>query len=179
MHASRDDAQMQVRHVVSDGFDPVLPTGLHVGSRAHPLLVYENDGHGNYTVPAFYTLQELKEGIYSQDTQHQTSSVPTPVPDAAALLSQLSMWTYNSENNGLNGNVARDGMTLATVDASDGQGQVNESQNLRGLLQGTYGYCNMWYTTDAFVGDTFGTAVALLLLAVLYVLLYRKYGKSD
>jgi hypothetical protein len=140
-----------------------------------PLLVYEKDSFGEHTIAAFYTLQELKEGIYTQDTSHQTSAAPTPVPDAAALLSQLSMWTYNAENNGLNGNVARDGMTLATVNTQDAQGQVNEGQSLRGLLQGTYGYCNMWYTTDQFVGGTFGTAAALVLLVVAYVLLYRKY----
>ena len=81
------------------------------------------------------------------------------------------MWTYDSNKSGLGGNVARDGMTTATVDTSDPRQQVEEGQRLRGLLQGTFGYCNMWYTTNAFVGGTLGTASAMLVLAIGYVLL--------
>ena len=142
-----------------------------------PLLVYEKDANGNYTSPAFYTMQELKEGIYSQNVDCSTSAAPAAVPDAAKLLSQLSMWTYDSTKAGLQGNVARDGMTSSTVNTSSASLQVQEGQQLRGLLQGTFGYCNMWFTENEFVGGTIGAAAAMLVLAVVYVVLYNKFIK--
>lgn len=140
-----------------------------------PLLVYEKGAQsGEYDQPAFYTMQELMEGVYSQDADtYATSASAAPIPDAANLISQLSMWTYDSNKSGLGGNVARDGMTTATVDSASPSQQVEEGQRLRGLLQGTFGYCNMWYTTNSFVGGTLGTASAMVALAIGYVLLHH------
>ena len=143
-----------------------------------PLLVYEKDAAGKYTSPAFYTMQELKEGIYSQDGECSTSAAPAAVPNATTLLTQLSMWTYDSTKAGLQGNVARDGMTSSTVNTSSASLQVQEGQQLRGLMQGTFGYCNMWFTENAFVGGTIGAAAAMLAIAVVYVVLYNKFIKK-
>ena len=148
-----------------------------------PLLVYEkNSTDGKYDSPAFYTMQELREGVYSQSNTsagYVTSATPTLLPDAQAYIAQLSMWSYNNGDNGLSGNVARDGMTMvAMAGPNDPAGQLSEGQKMQGLLQGTFGYCNLWFTGDAFVGGTLGTACGMLALAIIYCVVRKRLTKK-
>jgi hypothetical protein len=132
-----------------------------------PLLLYDDKGN-----PLFYTMQELVEGAYVVNPDKTAvSTTLKPVVGAAGYLKQLSMWTFDPDNDGLSGNVARNGMTMATMasGAEDPSGQIQEGQKLQGLLQGTYGFCDLWFTNDAFVGGTLGSAAGMLALMGLYI----------
>jgi hypothetical protein len=134
-----------------------------------PLLVYGKD---TAKTPYFYTLQELKEGIYEADpVTGKPKSKPTAIKDADYYMGQLSMWTYNEDTDGLSGEPARDGMSAAnpSQDSSDPAAQIEEGQQLRGLLQGTYGYCELWFTNSQFIGGTLGSAAGMLALIVIYL----------
>ncbi len=117
---------------------------------AQPLLVKLN---GTF---AFYSLQEIRETLGAADR--------------AACLAQVNMWCYDKDSLGVGTAVAANGFNVAVNSGSLGSAsaQINQSVTQRGLMVGRYGYCNLWFTNDAFVGATLGIACGIFALLVAY-----------
>lgn len=133
-----------------------------------PLLVW--DTSGSSPVPAFYTLQELKEGIIDVSAGI-LSSKRTAVAGAEDYLKQVTMWCYSPTTLGVSGNVASSGFNVTIASSSDSGTQLIEASNLRGLMYGSMGYCDLWLTSDAFVGATLGVACLIFAILVAYAVI--------
>ena len=132
-----------------------------------PLLVYDADKN-----PMFFTLQELKEGIIDVSAG-LTSSKRSPVPNADQYLKQLTMWCYSPSDLGVNNNVSSEGFNVTVAADSGGKDsgqQLSTADNLRGLMYGSTGFCQLWYTSDAFIGSTLGVACIIFAILASYAI---------
>jgi hypothetical protein len=169
--ANRTLSELGLSTFVNEGgFDEVASTpnvpldssgiGLMFMYGAQPLLVKKTSG-----AYAFYSLQELKEGVATSDAP----AVRTPLTDQAACLAQVGMWCYDSSQMSLLAEVASPGFNVAiTGSDTSAASQIAASTAQRGLLVGRHGYCRLWFTDDAYVGTTLGIACGVVVLLVVY-----------
>jgi hypothetical protein len=127
-----------------------------------PILVWDGG------TPYFYTLQELREGAIDP-SKGIVSSKRTMLPNSAKYLKQITMWCYSAETLGITPNVSSHGFNVAVPgDGEDSGTQLSEAENLKALMYGSTGYCQLFWTSDKWVGSTLGIACVIFAILTSY-----------